>query len=60
VYRSPSGASSYQELNSSIVTGTTYTDSTAQTGQSYDYVVESADVSGVESSPSNTASAEVP
>lgn len=60
VYRSPSGASSYQELNSSIVTGTTYTDSTAQAGQSYDYVVESADISGVESSPSNTAHAALP
>ncbi len=60
VYRSPTGASSYQKLNASIVAGTTYTDSTVQAGQSYDYIVQSADVSGVESSPSNTASATLP
>lgn len=57
VFRSPSGASSYQQLNSSAVTGTSYTDSTAQAGQSYNYVVLSVDASGVESGPSNVASA---
>jgi hypothetical protein len=60
VYRSPSGASSYQLLNPSVVTGTTYVDSTAQAGQSYDYIVESVDASGVESAPSNTASVALP
>jgi hypothetical protein len=60
VFRSPSGASSYQQLNSSVLTGTTYTDSTVQAGQSYDYIVESVDASGVESAPSNMASAVIP
>ena len=60
VYRSPSGASSYQQVNPSMLTGTTYTDSTVQAGQNYDYIVESVDASGVESAPSNTASAAIP
>jgi hypothetical protein len=60
VLRSPSGASSYQQLNSSVLSGTTYTDSTVQAGQSYDYIVESVDASGVESAPSNIANAVVP
>jgi hypothetical protein len=60
VYRSPSGASAYQQLNSSVLTGTTYTDLTVQPGQSYDYIVESVDASGVESAPSNLATAAIP
>ncbi len=60
VYRSPSGASSYQQLNLSVLTGTAYTDSTVQSGQSYDYIVESVDASGAESAPSNTASVALP
>ncbi len=60
VYRSPSSASAYQQLNSSVLTGTTFTDLTVQAGQSYDYIVESVDASGIESSPSNIASATIP
>jgi hypothetical protein len=60
VYRSPSGASSYQQLNSSAVTQTTYVDTTVQTGQNYDYIVESVDASGVTSVPSNTANVTIP
>jgi hypothetical protein len=60
VYRSPSGASAYQQMNTSVVTQTTYEDTTVQVGQSYDYFVESVDASGVESAPSNTATAAVP
>jgi len=60
VYRSPSGASSYQQLNTSALTGTTYTDSTVQSGQSYDYIVESVDASGVQSAPSDIATAAIP
>jgi hypothetical protein len=60
VYRSPSGASSYIQVNSSAVTQTAYTDSSVQNGQSYDYVVESVDASGVQSAPSNIASAVIP
>lgn len=60
VYRSPSGASAYQQLNSSALNQTSYVDTTVQSGKSYDYIVESVDASGVTSSPSNTASATVP
>ena len=60
VYRSPSGSSSYQQLNSSVVTQTAYTDATVQDGETYDYIVESEDASGVTSAPSNTASASIP
>jgi hypothetical protein len=55
IYRAPSGTNSYQQLNSSAVTQTTYLDSTVQSGSSYDYLVESVDASGVESEPSNMA-----
>jgi fibronectin type 3 domain-containing protein len=60
VYRSPSGASSYQQLNSSVVTQTTYVDLTVSNGETYDYIVESVDGSGVTSVPSNTANVAVP
>ena len=56
VYRSPSGSSSYQQLNASAITQTSYDDTTAQAGQTYDYIVESTDASGVTSAPSNMAS----
>ena len=55
VYRSPSGSSSYQQLNASAITQTSYVDTTAQTGQTYEYIVESVDASGVTSAPSNMA-----
>jgi hypothetical protein len=55
VYRSPSGASSYQQLNTTVVTQTTYVDTGVQNSQTYDYIVESVDASGVSSSPSNMA-----
>jgi len=60
VYRSPSGASAYQLLNSTADSQTAYTDNTVQSGQTYDYIVESVDASGVESMPSNTATVSVP
>jgi fibronectin type 3 domain-containing protein len=60
VYRSPSGAYSFAQLSSSIVTQTTYVDSAAQSGQAYDYIVESVDASGVTSAPSNMASVTLP
>jgi hypothetical protein len=60
VYRSPSGAYSFAQLNSSVVTQTTYVDTTAQTGQAYDYIVESVDASGVTSAPTNIASVAIP
>ena len=60
VYRSPSGASAYVQVNSSAVTQTTYVDTSVQIGQAYDYIVESVDASGVESVPSNVASVTIP
>jgi fibronectin type 3 domain-containing protein len=60
VYRSPSGATSYQMLNTSAITQTSYVDTSAQAGQTYDYIVESVDASGVTSTPSNMASATIP
>ena len=60
VYRSPSGASSYVQLNTSIVTEATYVDSAAQGGQSYDYIVESVDASGITSAPTNIATVTIP
>jgi len=60
VYRSPDGASTYQQLNTAVVTQTTYVDTGVQSGQTYDYIVESVDASGMESAPSNTAAVPIP
>jgi hypothetical protein len=60
VYRSPSGGSSYQLLNSSIETQTAYVDHTVQGGAAYDYIVESVDCSGVHSVPSNMFAVTIP
>jgi fibronectin type 3 domain-containing protein len=47
-------------LNTSAITQTSYVDTSAQAGQTYDYIVESVDASGVTSTPSNMASATIP
>ena len=60
VYRAPSGSSSYTLLNSSAIQPTTYTDTTVQTGSTYNYEVKSVDSSGVESSPSSVYTATIP
>ena len=60
VYRAPSGSTSYQQLNSSVVTQTTYVDLNVGSGQTYDYIVESVDASGVTSAPSNMAGVTLP
>jgi len=60
VYRSPSSGTSYQQLNESAITQISYVDNTAQGGQTYDYIVESVDASGVTSAPSNMASVTIP
>ena len=60
VYRSTSGGSTYQQLNTTVVTQTTYVDASVQNGQTYDYIVESVDASGVTSSPSNVAAIPIP
>ncbi len=60
VYRSTSGASAFQLLNSSVDPDTSYTDKSVQTGQTYEYLVKSVDSAGTESAPSNTTTAAIP
>jgi hypothetical protein len=60
IYRSLSGASAYQALNSAVNAGTTFTDTAVQNGQSYVYYVTSVDNTGVESAPSNTFDVTIP
>jgi hypothetical protein len=60
VYRAPSGSTNYTQLNTAAVTQTTYEDTTVLNGQTYDYIVESVDGSGVTSSPSNMAAELIP
>jgi hypothetical protein len=60
IYRSNGGGASYHLLNSSLDTQTTYVDTAVQAGSTYGYVVASVDSSGVESVPSNEATATIP
>lgn len=59
IYRSAKGSSSYQLISSSGLQ-TMYIDNSVQSGAIYSYYVKSIDHTGVESSPSNTASATIP
>jgi hypothetical protein len=60
VYRATGGGSSYQLLNASVNQPTTYSDTSVQSGASYNYYVESVDAHGNQSSPSNTYSVSIP
>jgi hypothetical protein len=60
VYRATQGSSAYTLLNSSVVTATSYTDSTVQAAVDYDYYIESVDTSGAQSAPSSIISLSVP
>jgi hypothetical protein len=60
VYRTLSGGTSYTQLNTSVMTQTSYTDMNVQNGQTYDYIVESVDASGNQSVPSNMAAIPIP
>jgi hypothetical protein len=60
VYRSTGSSTPQLLLDSSIDTGTTYQDTTVQSGQNYNYVVKSVDASGAESAPSNSTSVTIP
>jgi fibronectin type 3 domain-containing protein len=59
IYRAPGGTSSFAVVNS-MDAQTAYTDSTVQSGQSYNYYVTTVDSAGVESAPSNTTAVAVP
>ncbi len=60
VYRSTVSGTGYVKLNSSLISGLTYTDSNVQNGTTYYYVTTAVDSGGNESSYSNQASAPIP
>jgi hypothetical protein len=60
VYRAPSGSTSYQLVSSVNNSQLAYTDTGVQAGETYDYIVESVDASGVTSAPSNMAAVALP
>ncbi len=60
VYRSSASGGPYTKVNGSLITGTSYTDTTVQAGQTYYYVATAVNSSSVESSYSNQAQATVP
>jgi fibronectin type 3 domain-containing protein len=59
VFRSLAGGQLTQ-LTTALITATTYTDTTVQSGQTYDYAVTSVDSSNTQSAYSNVASASIP
>lgn len=60
VYRSTASGTGYAKINSGLVVGATYNDTTVANGITYYYVVTAVDSSGVESVYSNQATAVVP
>jgi len=60
IYRAVSGSSTYQLLNASYDSATSYADVTVASNTSYTYYVESVDAAGNSSIPSNTYSVSVP
>jgi fibronectin type 3 domain-containing protein len=60
VYRGTVSGGPYTKINSSLITGLTYTDSTVVSGTTYYYVATAVDSSGDESVNSNGVSGTVP
>jgi fibronectin type 3 domain-containing protein len=60
VYRSTVSGGSYTKVNSSLVAGSTFRDSSVVSGHTYYYVITSVDASGVESQYSNEVQAVIP
>jgi fibronectin type 3 domain-containing protein len=60
IYRGTQSGGPYSLLNSSLLSSTSYTDSSVQSGTTYYYVSTAVDSSNVESSYSNQASAAIP
>jgi hypothetical protein len=60
VYRATGGSTAFQLLNSVSSSETTLLDSSVQSGQTYEYIVESVDGSGDVSGPSNLISVTIP
>jgi fibronectin type 3 domain-containing protein len=59
-YRSDQNGGPYVRLNSAVIPGLTYDDETVEKGLTYYYVVRALDANGLESVPSNQATAVVP
>jgi Protein of unknown function (DUF1573)/Abnormal spindle-like microcephaly-assoc'd, ASPM-SPD-2-Hydin len=60
IYRTSVSGSGYAKINSGLISGLTYTDTTVQSGSTYYYVATAVDASGDESTDSNQAAAIVP
>jgi len=60
VYRSTTSGGSYSQINSSLVTTTSYTDTNVSAGQTYYYVTTAVNTSNEQSGYSNQAQATVP
>jgi len=60
IYRGPSSRVHPEKLNSTPIEGTTFTDTTVVSGQSYWYVVKAVSEKGEESQPSEEMSAKIP
>jgi hypothetical protein len=60
VYRSTVSGGAYIKLNSSLITGLKYTDTTVESGTTYFYVATAEDASGIESTDSNQTTAAIP
>ncbi len=59
-YRAPTGSTSFQQISTTLIVPTSYSDITAQASTTYDYIVRSVDAQGVTSLNSNTATVPVP
>ena len=60
IYRSTTSGGPYTQLNTSLIAGTSYTDSSVVAGQTYYYVTTAVNSGGVQSGYSTPASATVP
>jgi fibronectin type 3 domain-containing protein len=60
VYRGTVNGGPYTLINTSLVTGVSYTDTAVQSGVTYFYVTTAVDSSGVESLDSNQVTAVIP
>lgn len=60
VYRSTTSGSAYVKINTSLISGLTYTDSSVKSGTTYFYVTTAVNSSGSESGYSDQASAAIP
>jgi fibronectin type 3 domain-containing protein len=60
VYRATSATGSYSRINAAVNSSMSYSDSTAQSGQTYYYATTAVDSSGMESPYSNKVQVVVP